>query len=381
MSPAANSLALATSPYLRQHADNPVHWQQWTAEALAEAASRDVPILLSIGYAACHWCHVMAHESFEDDEVAAAMNAEFVCVKVDREERPDLDAVYMNATVALTGHGGWPMTCFLTPDGRPFFCGTYYPKPQFLQLLAAVTNTWRTRRDDVERAGDQIASELRRLSSGLPAGGPTVASSLCDEAVAAVLADEDVERGGFGGAPKFPPSALLEALLRNYERTGDPAPLATVQRTATAMARGGIYDQLAGGFARYSVDASWIVPHFEKMLYDNALLLRVYAHWARRTGDPLARRVAAETAAFMLDALGVGGMFASSLDADAAGREGSTYVWTPDDLRDVLGDDDGRWAATLFAVTQAGTFEHGSSVLQLPDDPDDAERLPASATR
>ena len=375
MSPAANSLAQATSPYLRQHADNPVHWQQWTAEALAEAASRDVPILLSIGYAACHWCHVMAHESFEDDEVAAAMNAEFVCVKVDREERPDLDAVYMNATVALTGHGGWPMTCFLTPDGRPFFCGTYYPKPQFLQLLAAVTNTWRTRRDDVERAGDQIASELRRLSSGLPAGGPAVASSLCDEAVAAVLADEDVERGGFGGAPKFPPSALLEALLRNYERTGDPAPLATVQRTATAMARGGIYDQLAGGFARYSVDASWIVPHFEKMLYDNALLLRAYAHWARRTGDPLARRVAAETAAFMLDALGVGGMFASSLDADAAGREGSTYVWTPDDLRDVLGDDDGHWAATLFAVTQAGTFEHGSSVLQLPDDPDDPERF------
>ena len=375
MSPAANSLAQATSPYLRQHADNPVHWQQWTAEALAEAASRDVPILLSIGYAACHWCHVMAHESFEDDGVAAAMNAEFVCVKVDREERPDLDAVYMNATVALTGHGGWPMTCFLTPDGRPFFCGTYYPKPQFLQLLATVTNTWRTRRDDVERAGDQIASELRRLSSGLPAGGPAVASSLCDEAVAAVLADEDVERGGFGGAPKFPPSALLEALLRNYERTGDPAPLATVQRTATAMARGGIYDQLAGGFARYSVDASWIVPHFEKMLYDNALLLRAYAHWARRTGDPLARRVAAETAAFMLDALGVGGMFASSLDADAAGREGSTYVWTPDDLRDVLGDDDGHWAATLFALTQAGTFEHGSSVLQLPDDPDDPERF------
>ena len=375
MSPAANSLAQATSPYLRQHADNPVHWQQWTAEALAEAASRDVPILLSIGYAACHWCHVMAHESFEDDEVAAAMNAEFVCVKVDREERPDLDAVYMNATVALTGHGGWPMTCFLTPDGRPFFCGTYYPKPQFLQLLAAVTNTWRTRRDDVERAGDQIASEVRRLSSGLPAGGPAVASSLCDEAVAAVLADEDVERGGFGGAPKFPPSALLEALLRNYERTGDPAPLATVQGAATAMARGGVYDQLAGGFARYSVDASWIVPHFEKMLYDNALLLRAYAHWARRTPDPLAHRVAAETAGFMLEALETGGMFASSLDADAAGREGSTYVWTPEELRDVLGDDDGRWAATLFAVTQAGTFEHGSSVLQLPRDPDDPERF------
>ncbi len=375
MSPAANTLADATSPYLRQHADNPVHWQQWTDGALAEAASRDVPILLSIGYAACHWCHVMAHESFEDADVAAAMNADFVCVKVDREERPDLDAVYMNATVALTGQGGWPMTCFLTADGRPFFCGTYYPKPQFLELLSAVKATWRTRRDEVERAGDQIASELRRLSSGLPGGGPPTEPSLCDAAVTAILADEDVECGGFGGAPKFPPSALLEALLRNHERTSDDAPLAAVQRTATAMARGGIYDQLAGGFARYSVDASWVVPHFEKMLYDNALLLRAYAHWARRAGEPLARRIAAETADFMVDVLEAGGMFTSSLDADAAGREGSTYVFTPDELRDILGDDDGRWAATVFVVTDPGTFEHGSSVLQLPRDPDDSERF------
>ena len=375
MSPAANTLADATSPYLRQHADNPVHWQQWSQDALSEAASRDVPILLSIGYAACHWCHVMAHESFEDDAVAEAMNADFVCVKVDREERPDLDAVYMNATVALTGHGGWPMTCFLTPDGRPFFCGTYYPKPAFTELLSAVTGTWRSRRDEVEEAGDQIASELRRLSAGLPGGGPAIEPSLCDAAVVAILADEDKERGGFGAAPKFPPSALLEALLRHHERTSDPASLAAVQRTGTAMARGGIYDQLAGGFARYSVDASWVVPHFEKMLYDNALLLRAYAHWARRTGDALARRVAAETAAFMLDALVTGAMFASSLDADAAGTEGSTYVWTPDELREVLGSDDGRWAATVFAVTDDGTFEHGSSVLQFPHDPEDPERL------
>jgi uncharacterized protein YyaL (SSP411 family) len=375
MTPAANSLADATSPYLRQHADNPVHWQQWSDEALAEAATRDVPILLSIGYAACHWCHVMAHESFEDAEVAAAMNADFVCVKVDREERPDLDAVYMNATVALTGQGGWPMTCFLTADGRPFFCGTYYPKPQFLELLAAVTGTWRTRRAEVEKAGDQIATELRRLSSGLPGRGPAVERSLCDAAVVAILAEEDKDGGGFGGAPKFPPSALLEALLRNHERTSDPAALGAVQRTAAAMARGGIYDQLAGGFARYSVDASWVVPHFEKMLYDNALLLRVYAHWARRTGDPLAGRVAAETAGFMLDTLGAGGMLTSSLDADAAGREGSTYVFTPEELREILGDDDGPWAATVFAVTEAGTFEHGSSVLQLPRDPDDGPRF------
>jgi len=370
-----NQLVSATSPYLRQHADNPVHWRQWTPEALEEAATRDVPILLSIGYAACHWCHVMAHESFEDDQVAAAMNGGFVNIKVDREERPDLDAVYMNATVALTGQGGWPMTCFLTPDGRPFFCGTYYPKPNFLQLLAAVTETWRSRRGEVEEASDRIAGELRSMAQGLPGGGPPVQPALCDHAVAAALQDEDVQRGGFGGAPKFPPSALLEALLRNRERTGDILPLETVERTCTAMARGGIYDQLAGGFARYSVDASWVVPHFEKMLYDNALLLRVYAHWARRTSNPLARKVTDETARFMIEGLGAGGMFTSSLDADTDGREGLTYVWTPVQLREVLGDDDGRWAAQLFNVTEAGTFEHGSSVLQLLSDPDDPERF------
>ena len=375
MSPAGNQLALAASPYLRQHADNPVDWQQWSAAALAEAAERDVPILLSVGYAACHWCHVMAHESFEDDEVAAAMNAGFVCVKVDREERPDIDAVYMNATVALTGQGGWPMTCFLTPDGRPFYCGTYYPKAGFLQLLSAVGSTWRDRRDDVEQASDHIASELHSAAGGLPGGGPEVAASLCDDAVASVLREEDTARGGFGGAPKFPPSALLEALLRHGERTGSPQALDAVRRTGTAMARGGIYDQLAGGFARYSVDNAWVVPHFEKMLYDNALLLRVYAHWARRTGDELARRVAGETARFLLDELADADMFTSSLDADAAGREGSTYVWTPSQLTEVLGVDDGRWAASVFGVTAAGTFEAGASVLQLPNDPDDPDRF------
>ena len=375
MSPAANALAGAASPYLRQHADNPVHWQQWSPQALAEAAQRDVPILLSVGYAACHWCHVMAHESFEDDEVAAAMNARFVCVKVDREERPDIDAVYMNATVALTGQGGWPMTCFLTPDGRPFFCGTYYAKPAFLQLLSAVSSTWRDRRDEVEQASDDIARELRSAASGLPGGGPEVAPALCDHAVAAVLRDEDTARGGFGGAPKFPPSALLEALLRHWERTGSPQALAAVRRTGTAMARGGMYDQLAGGFARYSVDNAWVVPHFEKMLYDNALLLRFYAHWARRTGDPLAHRVAGETATFLLDELREADMFTSSLDADADGREGSTYVWTPAQLTEVLGGDDGRWAASVFGVTEAGTFEAGASVLQRPGDPDDQGRF------
>jgi len=370
-----NTLVDATSPYLRQHAGNPVHWREWTADALAEAVERDVPILLSIGYAACHWCHVMAHESFEDNDVAAAMNAGFVCIKVDREERPDIDSVYMTATVALTGQGGWPMTCFLTPDGRPFFCGTYYPKPNFLQLLAAVSDTWTTRREDVEKASDQIIGELRSMASGLPGGGPEVQPALLDHAVAGVLGDEDTARGGFGGAPKFPPSALMEALLRSHERTGDPAPLAAVERTATAMARGGIYDQLSGGFARYSVDASWVVPHFEKMLYDNALLLRAYAHWARRTENPLARKVTRETARFMIDELSADDMFTSSLDADAAGKEGLTYAWTPGQLTEVLGDDDGRWAAEVFGVTEAGTFERGSSVLQLPDDPDDPDRF------
>jgi uncharacterized protein YyaL (SSP411 family) len=360
---------------LRQHAENPVHWRQWTPEALTDAASRDVPILLSIGYAACHWCHVMAHESFEDDEVAAAMNAGFVCIKVDREERPDLDAVYMNATVAMTGQGGWPMTCFLTPDGRPFFCGTYYPKEGFLQLLDAVGETWRTRRDDVEQASTEIAGELRSMASGLRGGGPAPSAELCDGAVTAIGREEDIARGGFGGAPKFPPSALLEGLLRSEERTGDVETLAVIDRTCEAMARGGIYDQLAGGFARYSVDPSWVVPHFEKMLYDNALLLRVYAHWARRTGKPLARKVSHETARFIIDRLGASGMFTSSLDADTDGHEGLTYVWTPRQLHEVLGDDDGAWAAGTFGVTEPGTFELGSSVLQLPSDPDDAARF------
>ncbi|MGW0159182.1 thioredoxin domain-containing protein [Mycobacterium sp. NPDC003323] len=372
MTPRGNTLGEATSPYLRQHADNPVHWRQWSAEALAEAARRDVPILLSIGYAACHWCHVMAHESFADAQVAAAVNDDFVCIKVDREERPDLDAVYMNATVALTGQGGWPMTCFLTPDGRPFFCGTYYPKDVFLQLVSAVKETWTQRRSEVERASDDIAGELRAMSAGLP-GGPALEVRLCDDAVAAVLRDEDTLRGGFGGAPKFPPSMLLEALLRHHERTGSTAALATVQRTGAAMARGGMYDQLAGGFARYSVDADWVVPHFEKMLYDNALLLRFYAHWARRTADPLARRITDETARFIIDGLGADGLFISSLDADSDGVEGLTYAWTPTQLRDALGVNSD-WAAEVFGVTEAGTFEHGSSVLQLRADPDDAAR-------
>ncbi|WP_032390352.1 thioredoxin domain-containing protein [Rhodococcoides fascians] len=378
----ANTLGESTSPYLRQHADNPVHWQQWGPQALQSARDRDVPILLSIGYSACHWCHVMAHESFEDEAIAALMNEHFVCIKVDREERPDLDAVYMNATVAMTGQGGWPMTCFLTPETEPFYCGTYYPPaprqgmPSFEQLLTAIADTWSTRRQEVFDASAAIVTELRKQSSGIPAGGRPMDADFLAASVAAVCADEDTTYGGFGRAPKFPPGALLEGLLRHYERTGNGEVLDVVRRTASAMARGGMYDQLAGGFARYSVDAEWIVPHFEKMLYDNALLLRFYAHAARVDDDRLVRRVASDTAGFMLGELRTAnGCFASALDADTEGVEGLTYVWTPEQLVDTLGFEDGVWAAGLFAVNSAGTFEAGMSVLQLPAEPEDYDRF------
>ncbi|WP_324193908.1 thioredoxin domain-containing protein [Nocardia blacklockiae] len=394
-----NRLGSATSPYLRQHAGNPVDWREWGGEALAEAGERDVPVLLSVGYASCHWCHVMAHESFEDAATAAVMNENFVCVKVDREERPDIDAVYMTATVAMTGQGGWPMTCFLTPSGEPFYCGTYYPKtprggmPSFTQLLTAVSETWRNRRDEVEQAAGQVAQALREQADGLPGSELAVGPELLQHAVAAVLRDVDTQYAGFGGAPKFPPSALLEGLLRHHERTGDEQALEVVSLTAAAMARGGIYDQLRGGFARYSVDAAWVVPHFEKMLYDNAQLLRAYAHLARRPVNGLARqhlplRIAAETAQFLLDDLGTEhGGFASALDADthvepgAPGVEGATYVWTPAQLTEVLGADDGAWAAEVFGITEAGNFEHGTSVPTRYADPDDAERFERVRTR
>jgi uncharacterized protein len=353
-----NRLATATSPYLLQHAGNPVDWREWGEEAFAEARRRDVPVLLSVGYAACHWCHVMAHESFEDEATAAQMNADFVCVKVDREERPDVDSVYMAATQALTGQGGWPMTVFTTPDGRPFYCGTYFPPrpahgmPSFRQLLAAVTDAWRTRREELETAGTRIAEGISaRLDLGTPA---PLTPEVLDRAVAALAADLDERWGGFGGAPKFPPSMLLEFLLRHAARTGDDRALAMARSTLEAMARGGIHDQLAGGFARYSVDARWVVPHFEKMLYDDALV--------RDLGTPE-------------------GGFASALDADTEGVEGLTYVWTPAQLVEVLGEDDGRWAAAVFEVTDAGTFEHGTSTLQLLRDPDDPARLAAVRER
>ena len=373
-----NRLAGETSPYLLQHQDNPVDWWPWGPEAFAEAERSGRPVLLSIGYAACHWCHVMAHESFEDEATAAYMNEHFVNVKVDREERPDVDAVYMEAVQAMTGHGGWPMTSFLTAKGEPFFCGTYWPlegrqgMPAFREVLQSVAQTWETRRDEVEAAGADVVARLTRA----PGASATaeITPELLDRAVASLRAGYDGVHGGFGSAPKFPPSMVLELLLRAAARTGG-AGLDLVEHTCRAMAGGGMYDQLAGGFARYSVDAQWVVPHFEKMLYDNALLLRVYTHLWRATGSEGARRVALETADFLLaDLRTPEGGFASALDADTEGVEGLTYVWTPAQLVDALGDEDGRWAAEQFDVTSKGTFEHGTSVLQRLAEPDDAAR-------
>ncbi|HLU46218.1 MAG TPA: thioredoxin domain-containing protein [Natronosporangium sp.] len=369
-----NRLANAMSPYLLQHADNPVDWWEWGEEAMAEAARRDVPLLISVGYSSCHWCHVMEYESFEDDEIAALINSGFVPVKVDREERPDVDAVYMTATQAMTGQGGWPMTVFATPDGQPFLCGTYYPRDQFATLLREVTRVWREQRDAVLRQSGAVTEALQRMAAPTATGAPLSAEQL-DAAADQLAGQHDPVNGGFGGEPKFPPHMVLLFLLRQYDRTGDQRSLEIVRHTGEQMARGGIYDQLAGGFARYSVDATWTVPHFEKMLYDNALLLRVYTQLWRRDGDPegLPARVARETVEFLLRDLYLPtGGFASALDADTEGREGATYVWTPAQLRQVLGDDDGAWAADLFGVTETGTFEAGTSVLRLARDIDQA---------
>ena len=395
-----NRLKDSTSPYLLQHADNPVDWWPWSEEAFAEAARRDVPVMLSVGYAACHWCHVMAHESFEDPETAAVLNEHVVSVKVDREERPDVDAVYMTATQAMTGQGGWPMTVFMTPGQEPFFCGTYYPRDYFRQLVLNISQAWRDQRDDVTGRAKHVATALAENAAATAAAlrgehgelDPAFRQA-AEVAVQGLSRDYDSARGGFGAAPKFPPSMVLEFLLRHHERTGaaavlvpggttPPSPpgiaraLQLAEGTCEAMARGGMYDQLGGGFARYSVDAGWIVPHFEKMLYDNALLARVYAHLWRRTGSALARRVAEQTCDWMLRELRTAeGGIAASLDADSEGEEGKFYVWRPAELRAVLGPEDAEFAAEAFHVTEAGTFEHGASVLQLRSDPEDMSRL------
>ncbi|MEU2896067.1 thioredoxin domain-containing protein [Streptomyces sp. NPDC001273] len=401
-----NRLAHETSPYLLQHADNPVDWWPWSPEAFEEARRRGVPVLLSVGYSSCHWCHVMAHESFEDQDTADAMNQHFVSVKVDREERPDVDAVYMEAVQAATGHGGWPMTVFLTPDAEPFYFGTYFPPaprhgmPSFRQVLQGVHQAWDERRGEVDEVAGKITRDLaeRELSHG---DDQAPGEQELAQALLGLTREYDPQRGGFGGAPKFPPSMVIEFLLRHHARTGAEGALQMARDTCERMARGGIYDQLGGGFARYSVDRDWVVPHFEKMLYDNALLCRGYAHLWRSTGSELARRVALETADFMVRELRTPeGGFASALDADSeevvspgerdqqggAGRrqggtgrhvEGAYYVWTPAQLREVLGDDDAELAARYFGVTEEGTFEEGASVLQLPqrDEVFDAGRI------
>ncbi|WP_330306967.1 MULTISPECIES: thioredoxin domain-containing protein [unclassified Streptomyces] len=389
-----NRLADVTSPYLLQHAENPVDWWPWVPEAFEEARRRDVPVLLSVGYSACHWCHVMAHESFEDAGTAAFMNEHFVNVKVDREERPDVDAVYMEAVQAATGQGGWPMTVFLTPDAEPFYFGTYFPPeprhgmPSFPQVLEGVHGAWTGRRDEVAEVAGKIVRDLaeREMSFGddqVP-GEEELAGALLG-----LTREYDASRGGFGGAPKFPPSMVIEFLLRHHARTGSEGALQMAADTCERMARGGLYDQLGGGFARYSVDREWVVPHFEKMLYDNALLCRMYAHLWRATGSELARRVALETADFMVRELRTNeGGFASALDADSddgTGRhvEGAYYVWTPEQLRDVLGEEDAGLAAHYFGVTPEGTFEEGASVLQLPQHEGvfDAGRIASIHTR
>ena len=367
-----NRLADETSPYLRQHAGNPVDWYPWGEEAFARARSEDLPVLLSVGYSACHWCHVMAHESFEDPATAEVMNELFVNVKVDREERPDVDAVYMDAVQAMHGQGGWPMTVFLTPEGRPFFGGTYFPPrnrgglPGFVDLCRAVDDTWRNRRQELEGQAERLTEALRRsslLTRSAEAALP--GAEALKEAAAALASQFDADWGGFGGAPKFPQSMSLDLLLRSCTRSGEADELAMVTTSLDAMASGGMYDHLGGGFARYSVDAFWMVPHFEKMLYDQALLARVYLHAWQVTGEPRYRQVLDETVGYVLrDLRAPGGGCYSAEDADSEGEEGRFYVWRPEEIREVCGDDADA-AIAWYGVTPGGNFE-GANILHRP---------------
>ena len=372
----ANRLAEETSPYLLQHKDNPVDWYPWGEEALSKAREEDRPILLSVGYSACHWCHVMERESFEDEGTARMMNEHFVNIKVDREERPDIDSIYMSAVQALTRSGGWPMTVFMTPDGAPFYGGTYFPPtprgglPSFQQLLLTLADAYENRREEVLQSADSVREYLQASTGAAMPKAESAGESLLDGAAASLLAAHDARFGGFGGAPKFPQPMNLEVLLRHHRRTGDRGALAAVETTLRRMADGGIYDHLGGGFARYSVDAYWLVPHFEKMLYDNALLARIYLEAHQTTGDPFYRRVAEETFDYVLrDMTSPEGGFYSAEDADSEGEEGKFYVWTPKEMEGVLDPDDARLAMRYWDVTEGGNFE-GKNILNVPRPPE-----------
>ncbi len=361
-----NRLARSTSPYLRQHQDNPVDWYMWGEDAFAEARRRDVPILLSVGYSACHWCHVMAHESFEDPATAEQMNSLFVNVKVDREERPDVDAVYMEAVQALSGRGGWPMTVWLTPDGRPFYAGTYFPSqphsgmPSFRSVLTAIDDAWNQKREDIHEQADRLTEAIGR---SLPTGERPEQDAI-EGAYRQLVATYDHASGGFGGAPKFPQQPVLEFLLRVHEQDWAPEAGRMLAETLVAMARGGIYDQVGGGFARYSVDSVWMVPHFEKMLYDNAQLVRLYLWASKEFENDQFRTIALETISYLKrDLRHPGGGFFSAEDADSEGVEGKFYVWTGSEFDAVVGSD-ARMARRFFGVTDRGNFE-GSNILHI----------------
>jgi uncharacterized protein YyaL (SSP411 family) len=377
-----NRLADETSPYLRQHADNPVDWYPWGEDAFARAEAEDKPILLSVGYSACHWCHVMAHESFEDPDIAAVMNDRFVNVKVDREERPDVDAIYMDAVQALTGRGGWPMTVFLMPNGRPFYGGTYFPKtdqqgmPGFVRVMDAIEDVWTNKRTDVFDQAEQLYNAMTgsalRDQLGAVEGGAGLSPAVLDLGEDALAARFDASLGGFGGAPKFPPAMAVDFLLRRFVRRGSPETLTMVTTTLDAMAAGGIYDHVGGGFARYSTDAYWLVPHFEKMLYDQALLVSAYLHAFLVTGTARYRRVVEETIEYVLrDLCHPDGGFFSAEDADSEGVEGKFYLWSLEELTEVCGDAAPEVIRT-FGVTAGGNFRdphtgYSGNILHLVD--------------